>query len=110
MHYGSVFIHFIFVSFLTSTLPIPDTKGISSSLSATTYDNLGLVHGNLGEFEQAKEYHERALAIGREKLGAKHVAVATTYNNLGCTIVVVLGAKGADESTGNINRKKTLRQ
>ena len=29
----SVFIHFIFVSFLTSTLPIPDTKGISSSLS-----------------------------------------------------------------------------
>ena len=29
----SVFIHFIFVSFSTSTLPIPDTKGISSSLS-----------------------------------------------------------------------------
>ena len=36
VHYGSVFIHFIFVSFLTSTLPIPDTKGISSSLSILT--------------------------------------------------------------------------
>ena len=40
---------------------------------ATTYNNLGVIHQDLGDFEQAKEYHERALAIRLEKLGAKHV-------------------------------------
>ena len=60
-----------------------ETLGAKNVAVATTYDNLGIVHGNLGEFEQAKEYHERALAIRLEKLDAKHVDVATMYNNLG---------------------------
>ena len=47
------------------------------------YDNLGRIHGKLGDFEQAKEYHQLALAISREKLGDKHVDVAATYDNLG---------------------------
>ena len=31
----------------------------------------------------AKEYHQLALAIRLEKLGAEHLDVATTYNKLG---------------------------
>ena len=32
--------------------------------------------------EQAKEYHERAMAIQIQKLGAQHVDVAISYKNL----------------------------
>ena len=50
---------------------------------ATLYNNLGLVHSDLGDLEQAKDYHERALDINLKKLGPEHVNVATAYNNLG---------------------------
>ena len=35
------------------------------------------------ELEKAKEYYEWALKIQKEQLGANHVDVATSYNNLG---------------------------
>ncbi|KAJ7383720.1 hypothetical protein OS493_026250 [Desmophyllum pertusum] len=50
---------------------------------ASTYNNLGIVHMDLGDLEQAKECHDRALAIRLEKLGPEHVDVASTYNSLG---------------------------
>ncbi|KAJ7383706.1 hypothetical protein OS493_026236 [Desmophyllum pertusum] len=50
---------------------------------ATTYNNLGTVHSDLGNLGQAKECHDRALAIRLEKLGPEHVDVASTYNKLG---------------------------
>ena len=40
------------------------------------------IYNHLGDIEQAKEYQERALKIRLEKLGPKHVKVATSYNNL----------------------------
>ena len=39
---------------------------------------------------QAKEYHERALAIRLQMLGPQHPDIATSYNNL----AVVLGNQG----------------
>ncbi|KAJ7377680.1 hypothetical protein OS493_027759 [Desmophyllum pertusum] len=53
---------------------------------AATYGNLGSVHQALGDFEQAKDYHHRALEIRLKQLGPEHVDVATTYaaySNLG---------------------------
>ena len=50
---------------------------------ATGYNNLGLVHDKLGDFEKAKEYYQLALSIRQKKLGAENVDVATNYNNLG---------------------------
>ena len=50
---------------------------------ATRYNNLGVIHRDLGDLEQAKEYLQRALTIRLEKLGADHIDVATSYNNLG---------------------------
>ena len=43
---------------------------------------LGIVHRELGEFYHAQQYHELALAIERQKLGAQHVDVASSYNHL----------------------------
>ena len=50
---------------------------------AASYNNLGLVHNKLGDFEKAKEYHELALSITQKKLGPENVEVAASYNNLG---------------------------
>ena len=50
---------------------------------ATSYNNLGVVHDKLGDFEKAKEYHQLALSITQKKLGAENVQVATSHNNLG---------------------------
>ena len=50
---------------------------------ATSYNNLGYVHEQLGDFEKAKEYHELALNIRQKKVGPENVEVATSHNNLG---------------------------
>ena len=49
---------------------------------ATNYSNLALIYKDLGDFEQAKEYQQRALDIQLDKLGPEHVNVATNYSNL----------------------------
>ena len=50
---------------------------------ATSYDNLGTVYRNLGDFQQAKDSHARALDIRLKQLGPEHVDVAPFYNNPG---------------------------
>ena len=50
---------------------------------ATSYNNLGVVHEKLGDFEKAKEYHQLALSITQKKRGPENVQAATSYNNLG---------------------------
>ena len=47
------------------------------------YSFIGTVHHSLGDLQQAKEYHNRALTIGLNKFGPEHVDVAESYNNLG---------------------------
>ena len=41
------------------------------------------MHRQLGDFTQAKDYYEGALAIMLKKFGSEHVTVATTYKALG---------------------------
>ena len=41
------------------------------------------MYSDKGDLEKAKEYHEWALEIKKEQLGAIHVDVAASYNNLG---------------------------
>ena len=52
---------------------------------ATSYNNLGVVHEKLGDFENAKDYQELALSITQKKRGPENVQAATSYNNLGCS-------------------------
>jgi len=44
------------------------------------------VLSDLGDLEQAKEYHKRAMAIRLQKLGPHHVNVADSYNNLAAVV------------------------
>ena len=43
---------------------------------------MALIYKDLGDLQQAKEYHQRALKIRLDKLGPEHVDVARSYNNL----------------------------
>ena len=61
---------------------VTETIGSQHIVVATTLNNLGNVLRDQGDLEQAKDYHERALAIREEKLGSHHIDVATTLNNL----------------------------
>ena len=40
------------------------------------------MYNSLGEYNQAKELHEKALIIRKKIFGEDHAAVATSYNNL----------------------------
>ena len=65
-------------------LSITQKKGVPENVQvATSYNNLGVVHEKLGDFEKAKEYQELALSITQKKPGPENVQVATSYNNLG---------------------------
>ena len=50
---------------------------------AASYNNLGIVYQDLGQYNEAKEYYEKALIIKKKIFGEEHAAVATSYNNLG---------------------------
>ena len=75
---------------------------------ATSYQNLAKVFHNLGQYNDAKEYHERARIITEEIFGEEHANVANSYNNLG-TVYRDLGqynkAKEYHEKALIINQK-----
>ena len=50
---------------------------------AGSYNNLGNAYENLGQYNQAKEYHEKALMITKKTFGEEHANVASSFNNLG---------------------------
>ena len=49
---------------------------------AAVYNVLGNVHHSMGEFQESKEYHERAVTVRIKKLGSQHIDVAQSYNNM----------------------------
>ena len=40
------------------------------------------MYNDTGDLEKAKEYHQLALEIRKERLGPNHVDVAASYHNL----------------------------
>lgn len=50
---------------------------------ATSYNNLGVLARDRGDYAAARRYHERALAIRRAALPADHPHIALSLNNLG---------------------------
>ena len=47
------------------------------------YHKIGTLHRKLSDYQQAKEYYERALSIQLNKLGSDHVYVAAYYHDMG---------------------------
>ena len=50
---------------------------------AESYNNLGNVYRSLGNYNEAKEYHQKALIIYKNIFGHENPNVAGSYNNLG---------------------------
>ena len=48
-----------------------------------TYNSLGIVYDNLGRYDKAIEYYEKALVVNLETFGPEHPTVGTLYDNLG---------------------------
>ena len=61
------------------------------------YHNIGLLHGLLSDYQQAKKYYELALFIQRNTLGPDHVDVARTYHNMGNLYRILGGNQQAME-------------
>ena len=55
----------------------------ASETLATTYSNLGLTYGELGNHQKALEYQLKALKIREAALSPDDFALANSYNNLG---------------------------
>ena len=68
------------LEFLNVSLRICKNSAISQS---EVFSELGQTHDLLGNFTKSKDYHQRALEIRINVLGAKHIDVAASYNNLG---------------------------
>ena len=56
--------------------------GEDQALVATSYNNFASVYTSLGEYNQGKELHEKALVIRKKMFGEDHASVKTSYNNL----------------------------
>ncbi|NUO00291.1 MAG: tetratricopeptide repeat protein, partial [Saprospiraceae bacterium] len=55
----------------------------NSTLSASCYDNLGIIYQDLGDFDKAYENMNNALSVRLSILGNFHPSIGDSYNNLG---------------------------
>ena len=81
--------------------------GEDSPLRAHGLSNLALVHDSMGAYAEARELHERALAIRERALGREHPTVADSLHNLG-TLLNTMGSYEA--GLGLLERALALRE
>ena len=80
---GSYFSSAKLVVDLACTLLDNISESTSDTLmKASIFDIGGTVHNSLGEYNQAKQLHEKALLIRRKIFGERHPDLATSYNYL----------------------------
>ncbi len=58
------------------------TYGEESEQVATTLNNLGILHQNLGQFDEAEPLYHQAIEIARKTIGEDHPYFARQLNNL----------------------------
>jgi tetratricopeptide (TPR) repeat protein len=57
--------------------------GLNHPMTATSYNNIGVVFFHKGEYTKALEYYNKALKIRQQVLGDEHSDTANTYNKIG---------------------------
>ena len=57
--------------------------GTEHPSTATSYNNIGEVYREQGNYGKALEYHLKALATREKVLGTEHSDTAQSYNNIG---------------------------
>ena len=70
------------MEFLESNIEILKVSKNDLSI-AITYNELALLHSDMGAFAKAESYLHRSLEIRLEQLGRNHIDVACSYKNLG---------------------------
>ena len=51
--------------------------------TATSYNDIGFVYENLGDYDKAMKFYKKALEIRKKILGLQHPSTARSYNNIG---------------------------
>ena len=59
-----------------------ETNG-QNEITASSYNNIGAVYDDLGDYDKALEYHFKALEIRKDVLGENNADTAGSYNNIG---------------------------
>ena len=59
------------------------SEHILDSDTAVYYDNIGTIYGKQGNYQQALEWHQKALAIKEKIWGVESPDTAVSYNNIG---------------------------
>ena len=57
--------------------------GEMHNITATLYNNIGVVYNAQGNYSEALEDHFKSLEIFKKVLGDEHIDTATSYNNIG---------------------------
>ena len=78
-----------------------DESTSGALIKARIFDTGGTVYYSLGEYNQAKELHGKALVIRKKIFGEDHASVATIYNNL----AVVYTSLGEYNQAKELNEK-----
>ena len=73
-------------------------------VKANVFDTGGTVYNSLGEYNQAKELHEKALVIRKKLFGETHADVAISYNNL----AVVYNSLGEYNQAKELHEKSLM--
>mmetsp|Transcript_13580 Transcript_13580/g.16489 ORF Transcript_13580/g.16489 Transcript_13580/m.16489 type:complete len:530 (-) Transcript_13580:35-1624(-) len=60
-----------------------DVFGTKHPVVASAYNNIGLMHKMLGEYDLSRENYHEALELYQEIVGKDHASYAATLNNLG---------------------------
>ena len=69
--------------------------------TAVSYNNIGEVYNEQGDYDKALEYHQKALLIREKVLGTEYPETATSYNNIG----VVYRKQGKYDKAWECHRK-----
>jgi len=59
------------------------TLGGEHPYVADSYNNIGVVWKNKGEYDKALDFYQKSLEIKLKTLGGEHPSVADSYNNIG---------------------------
>ena len=104
-HQGSSFFFAKTVVDLACNLLENIEETISGALIKAGIFNVGgTVYNSLGEYNQAKELHEKALMIHKKIFSEDHDAVATSYNNL----ALVYGSLGEYNQAKELHEKALI--
>ena len=74
---------------------------VAQNYESFILDDLGILYKKMGDYEQAKDYHLRSLAIKEKQLSPDRLDVASSYYNLG----IVYYAKGELDQAKDYNER-----